>query len=108
MSKTCDGEAPLGGLAVRGYFDFVALLAKADFQQFADGGFVVNNEQVGHGALPLPYCAQTFVMAASFRNWGSGRRRARARGPRNFDDEFRACALSVSTRMRPRCACRIW
>ncbi len=85
------GEAALGGLAVGDNFDFVAFLAEADFQQFADGGFVVNDEQVGHGALPLPYYAQVLVTFAGLLQFG--RSGAGAHGARNFDDEIRASAL---------------
>ncbi len=41
-------ELPAGGLAVHGHFDAVAFLAKGDLQQFADGAFVVDDQNMSH------------------------------------------------------------
>ncbi len=56
------GELALGSLSVRGNLNFVPFLAEADFQQLADGGFVVDDEKVCHARLTLPHGTQ-FVTA---------------------------------------------
>ena len=92
------GEPSLGVFAIGRKLDFMPVLAETDLEEFADGAFIVDNEQVGHGLYPLP-AEDNDSARGSRRSLREGTRERMARG--NSTMNSAPLPFSASTRMRP-------
>ena len=98
MSKHAAGEPAFGIFAVGSKLDFMPVLAETDLEKLANGAFIVDNEQVGHGPYPFP-AEEKISDRGSKRSLRDGVRERMARG--NSTMNSAPLPFSASTRMRP-------
>src|SRR5579864_1892672 len=92
------GKPSFGIFAIGSKLDFMSVLAKTDLEEFGDGPFIVDNQQVGHGPYPLP-AEDNDSARGSRRSLREGVRERMARG--NSTMNSAPLPFSASTRMRP-------